>query len=82
MTFDQYGDPPARYELVNLQQVTSEIMSAATVAVFDSTLPHEHQFQMNGKKIVWGGGSLTVHNHITLMLYFRFVSHNAILHQI
>lgn len=82
MTFDQNGDPPARYELVNLRHVTSETMHVATVGVFDATLPHERQFIMNGMKIVWGGGSHTVHIHIALFSHFWVVSHNAILYGI
>ncbi|XP_040902363.1 extracellular calcium-sensing receptor-like [Toxotes jaculatrix] len=60
VTFDQNGDSPARYELINLQHVTSGTMQVATVGAFDATLPREHQFMMNGMKIVWGGGSHTV----------------------
>ncbi|XP_018557679.1 LOW QUALITY PROTEIN: extracellular calcium-sensing receptor-like [Lates calcarifer] len=60
VTFDQNGDPPARYELINIQRVTSGTMHVATVGVFDATLPCERQFIMNGMKIVWGGGSHTV----------------------
>ncbi|XP_069569061.1 extracellular calcium-sensing receptor-like [Brachyistius frenatus] len=60
VTFDQNGDSYARYELVNLQHVTSGTMHVATVGIFDATLPSEHQFIMNGMDIVWGGGSDTV----------------------
>lgn len=82
VTFDQNGDPPARYELINLQHVTSETMHVATVGVFDATLPQDHQFVMNDVKIVWGGGSYTVHIHIALFSHFWVVSHNAILNNI
>ncbi|XP_060929500.1 extracellular calcium-sensing receptor-like [Limanda limanda] len=60
VTFDQNGDSPARYELINLQRVTSGTAHVSTVGVFDATLPDERQFVMNGVKIVWGGGSYTV----------------------
>ncbi|XP_059187321.1 extracellular calcium-sensing receptor-like [Centropristis striata] len=60
VTFDRNGDPPARYELINLQHVTSGTMHVSTVGVFDATLPRDLQFIMNGLKIVWGGGSHTV----------------------
>ncbi|XP_047195433.1 extracellular calcium-sensing receptor [Hippoglossus stenolepis] len=60
VTFDQNGDSPARYELINLQRVTSGTAHVSTVGVFDATLPGERQFVMNGVKIVWGGGSYTV----------------------
>ncbi|XP_056230602.1 extracellular calcium-sensing receptor-like [Seriola aureovittata] len=60
VTFDQNGDSPARYELINLQHVTSGTMQVATVGVYDATLPRERQFTMNGMKIVWGGEGHTV----------------------
>lgn len=82
MTFDQNGDSPARYELINLQHVSSGTMQVATVGVFDATLPRERQFVMNGVKIVWGGKSHTVHIHIAFFSYFWVVSHNGILHNV
>ncbi|XP_076002289.1 extracellular calcium-sensing receptor-like [Genypterus blacodes] len=54
--FDENGGPPARYDLINVQSANSGTMNVATVGFFDATLPHEHQFKMNGVKIVWGGG--------------------------
>uniref|UniRef100_A0AAQ4QZ61 G-protein coupled receptors family 3 profile domain-containing protein n=1 Tax=Gasterosteus aculeatus aculeatus TaxID=481459 RepID=A0AAQ4QZ61_GASAC len=60
VTFDQNGDSPARYELVNIQLVTSRTLHVATVGIFDSNLPRERQFTLNDMKIVWGGGSHTV----------------------
>ncbi|XP_047449260.1 extracellular calcium-sensing receptor-like [Mugil cephalus] len=60
VTFDQNGDSAARYELVNLQRVTSGTMHVATVGTFDSARPGERQFIMNSEKIVWGGGGETV----------------------
>ena len=79
VTFDRNGDSPARYELINVQHVTSETMHVATVGVFDVTLPHGHQFIMNGMEIVWGGGSPMVHIHIALFSHLWLVAHNAIL---
>lgn len=82
MTFDQNGDPQARYELINLQHVSSGTMHVATVGVFDATLPRERQFTLNDMKIVWSGGSHTVHIHIALLSHFWVVSHNVLLHNI
>lgn len=80
VTFDQNGDSPAKYELINLQHVTSGTIHFDTVGVFDASLPHDRQFIMNGMKIVWKGGSHTVQIHIILYSHFWIVSHNAILH--
>lgn len=82
MTFDQNGDSPARYELVNIQLVTSTTLHVATVGIFDSNLPRERQFTLNDMKIVWGGGSHTVHTHFALLSYLWVVSHNVILYNI
>ncbi|XP_028275903.1 extracellular calcium-sensing receptor-like [Parambassis ranga] len=60
VTFDHNGDSTARYELVNIQHVTSGTMHVATVGVFDATLPSDRQFVMNGMKIVWGSDTVPV----------------------
>uniref|UniRef100_A0A672Z3W0 G-protein coupled receptors family 3 profile domain-containing protein n=1 Tax=Sphaeramia orbicularis TaxID=375764 RepID=A0A672Z3W0_9TELE len=56
VTFDQNGDSPARYELVNVQSASSGTIHVATVGVFDATLPDENQIILNDVEIVWGGG--------------------------
>ncbi|XP_072551877.1 extracellular calcium-sensing receptor [Salminus brasiliensis] len=58
--FDKNGDSPARYELINLQQVTAITMKVATIGYYDASLPKGRQFTMNGAQIVWTGGSKTV----------------------
>lgn len=78
MTFDQNGDSPARYELVNLQRVTAGTVHAAPVGAFDASLPSGRQFTMNGMKIVWGGGSHVVYIHSALFSHFWVISRNAI----
>uniref|UniRef100_A0A3Q3M939 G-protein coupled receptors family 3 profile domain-containing protein n=1 Tax=Mastacembelus armatus TaxID=205130 RepID=A0A3Q3M939_9TELE len=57
VTFDQNGDIHAKYELINLQNMTLGTMHVATVGVFDATLPLEHQLLMDTTKIIWRGGS-------------------------
>lgn len=80
--FDKNGDPPSRYEMINLQGVTSERLHVASIGVFDATLPSEHQFIMNGMNIVWGGGRNTVHIHFALFSYLWVAGHNAVLRSI
>uniref|UniRef100_A0A8B9GLG5 G-protein coupled receptors family 3 profile domain-containing protein n=1 Tax=Astyanax mexicanus TaxID=7994 RepID=A0A8B9GLG5_ASTMX len=58
--FDKNGDSPARYELINLQQVKAGTMKVATIGYYDASLPKGQQFTMNGAQIVWKGGSNTV----------------------
>ncbi|KAM4627563.1 uncharacterized protein ACJ7VT_002505 [Polymixia lowei] len=55
--FDKNGDPPAKYELINLQRLTSVTINVANIGFYDASLPSGHQFTINGIKPVWGGGS-------------------------
>ncbi|KAG2462927.1 CASR protein, partial [Polypterus senegalus] len=52
VSFDENGDPVARYELVNWQ-LRDGIAEFVTVGYYDASLPEKHQFTMNNVKIVW-----------------------------
>uniref|UniRef100_A0A3P8RRU7 G-protein coupled receptors family 3 profile domain-containing protein n=1 Tax=Amphiprion percula TaxID=161767 RepID=A0A3P8RRU7_AMPPE len=54
--FDENGDSPARYELVNLQITNRGNMEGKTVGIYDASLPDSHQFIMNSIPVVWGNG--------------------------
>uniref|UniRef100_A0A4W6C8Q2 G-protein coupled receptors family 3 profile domain-containing protein n=1 Tax=Lates calcarifer TaxID=8187 RepID=A0A4W6C8Q2_LATCA len=54
--FDNNGDSPARYELVNLQRTNKGTMEGLTVGIYDASLPDSHQFIMNNITVVWGNG--------------------------
>ncbi|XP_069053809.1 extracellular calcium-sensing receptor-like [Lepisosteus oculatus] len=56
VSFDDNGDPPARYELVNWQVVNGSTVQFMTVGYYDASLPAGHQFVMNQVNIVWAGG--------------------------
>uniref|UniRef100_A0A3B3S8T5 G-protein coupled receptors family 3 profile domain-containing protein n=1 Tax=Paramormyrops kingsleyae TaxID=1676925 RepID=A0A3B3S8T5_9TELE len=58
--FDSNGDSPARYDLINLQNVDESTMQVATIGYYDASLPQGQQFIMNNTNIVWGGGSKEV----------------------
>ncbi|XP_059420348.1 extracellular calcium-sensing receptor-like [Carassius carassius] len=58
--FDSKGDSPARYELVNLQNVTKGTTEVATIGYYDAIQPRGQQFTMNNVNITWGGGLRTV----------------------
>ncbi|XP_066566365.1 extracellular calcium-sensing receptor-like [Amia ocellicauda] len=55
ITFDQSGDPVAKYELVNWQPVNESSIQFTTVGYYDASLPAGHQFVMNDVNIVWVG---------------------------
>uniref|UniRef100_A0A8C6KB17 G-protein coupled receptors family 3 profile domain-containing protein n=1 Tax=Nothobranchius furzeri TaxID=105023 RepID=A0A8C6KB17_NOTFU len=52
--FDNNGDSPARYELVNLQITNKGTLNGETVGIFDASLPDDHQFILNSIPVVWG----------------------------
>ncbi|XP_077578119.1 extracellular calcium-sensing receptor-like [Stigmatopora nigra] len=54
--FDNNGDSPARYELVNLQMTNKGTMEGVTVGVYDASQPDGNQFIMNNILMVWGNG--------------------------
>ncbi|XP_072551880.1 extracellular calcium-sensing receptor-like [Salminus brasiliensis] len=54
--FDNKGDSPARYELINLQKATKSTMEVVTIGYYDATLPKALRFSMNNISVVWAGG--------------------------
>ncbi|XP_066540568.1 extracellular calcium-sensing receptor-like [Hoplias malabaricus] len=54
--FDDNGDSPARYELINLQRATKSTMEVVTIGYYDATRPKDQKFVMNDVNIVWAGG--------------------------
>ncbi|XP_051512058.1 extracellular calcium-sensing receptor-like [Myxocyprinus asiaticus] len=55
--FDNNGDSPARYELINLQSINKEKIKVATIGYYDASLPRGQRFSMNNVQIVWREGS-------------------------
>uniref|UniRef100_A0A8C9SXF2 G-protein coupled receptors family 3 profile domain-containing protein n=1 Tax=Scleropages formosus TaxID=113540 RepID=A0A8C9SXF2_SCLFO len=58
--FDSNGDSPARYDLINLQNVKGSTLKVATIGYYDASLPKGQQFIMSDVNIVWRGGSREV----------------------
>ncbi|XP_066566552.1 extracellular calcium-sensing receptor-like [Amia ocellicauda] len=56
VSFDQNGDPVARYELVNWQPINESNIKFTTVGYYDASLPAGHQFVLNNVDIVWAAG--------------------------
>ncbi|XP_066566548.1 extracellular calcium-sensing receptor-like [Amia ocellicauda] len=56
VSFDQNGDPVARYELVNWQPANESSIQFTTVGYYDASLSAGSQFVMNHVDIVWVGG--------------------------
>uniref|UniRef100_A0A3Q3JD68 G-protein coupled receptors family 3 profile domain-containing protein n=1 Tax=Monopterus albus TaxID=43700 RepID=A0A3Q3JD68_MONAL len=49
--FDNNGDSPATYELVNLQMTNKDTMEGVTVGIYDASLPESHHFIMNNNPV-------------------------------
>lgn len=65
--FDSNGDSPARYELINLQNVDRGKINVETIGYYDASLPKDQQFSMNNVKVVWREGEDQVQ-----ILFFSF----------
>uniref|UniRef100_UPI00358EAF14 extracellular calcium-sensing receptor-like n=1 Tax=Myxine glutinosa TaxID=7769 RepID=UPI00358EAF14 len=53
VNFDENGDPPARYELLNWQMDLTGKMRFKVVGAFDSSLAPENQLKVNETDIKW-----------------------------
>ncbi|XP_072247808.1 extracellular calcium-sensing receptor [Leuresthes tenuis] len=58
--FDNNGDSPARYELVNLQITNKGTMEGKTIGIYDASLPDDLHFIMNNIPLVWCNGMTEV----------------------
>ncbi|XP_067275513.1 extracellular calcium-sensing receptor-like [Pseudorasbora parva] len=54
--FDNNGDSPARYELINLQRVKKGKIEVETIGYYDASLPTGQRFSMNNIQVVWSEG--------------------------
>uniref|UniRef100_A0A673NEZ7 Extracellular calcium-sensing receptor-like n=1 Tax=Sinocyclocheilus rhinocerous TaxID=307959 RepID=A0A673NEZ7_9TELE len=54
--FDNNGDSPARYELINLQSVNKGKMKVETIGYYDASLPKGQRFSINNVQVVWREG--------------------------
>lgn len=65
--FDSNGDPPARYELVNIQMTNKGTMEGVTIGMYDASLPEIHQFIMKNIPVVWGKGLTEVSQRLRFL---------------
>ncbi|MBN3324640.1 CASR protein, partial [Atractosteus spatula] len=74
VSFDDNGDPPARYEFVNWQLNNESAIQFMTVGYYDSSLPAGHQFEMNNVTIVWASFKKEIPCSMTHMILFQIHS--------
>ncbi|XP_069004361.1 extracellular calcium-sensing receptor-like [Embiotoca jacksoni] len=59
--FDEYGDPVARYALVNWQMDDTGYILFKTIGYYDASQPEGQQFEMKaGIRAIWAGDNLEV----------------------
>ncbi|XP_070685478.1 vomeronasal type-2 receptor 1-like [Pempheris klunzingeri] len=57
--FDENGDPPAKYEIMNWQPTENGIVDFVTVGVYDASLPADQQMNLL-KSLIWAQNSQQV----------------------
>ncbi|KAM9359494.1 extracellular calcium-sensing receptor-like [Symphorus nematophorus] len=58
--FNENGDPPAKYEIINWQPTENGIVDFVTVGLYDTSLPAEKQLNFQNKSLFWAQNSQQV----------------------
>ncbi|KAJ8367811.1 hypothetical protein SKAU_G00078390 [Synaphobranchus kaupii] len=58
--YDENGDPPAAYDLINWQAGAQGTVEFVKVGQFDTVDGSHNKFDMDVKKVIWGGGESEV----------------------
>lgn len=66
--FNENGDPPAKYEIINWQPTENGIVDFVTVGLYDASLPADKQLKLQNKTLVWAQNSEQVKNESKLLL--------------
>ncbi|XP_021176809.2 extracellular calcium-sensing receptor-like [Fundulus heteroclitus] len=51
--FNENGDPPAKYEIINWQPRENNIVSFVTVGLYDASFPTEKQLSLQSDSLIW-----------------------------
>ncbi|XP_029374348.1 extracellular calcium-sensing receptor-like [Echeneis naucrates] len=51
--FNEYGDPAAKYEIINWQPTGNGVIEFVTVGLHDSSLPADRQLNLHNKSFIW-----------------------------
>ncbi|KAK2847354.1 hypothetical protein Q5P01_010353 [Channa striata] len=60
VNFDENGDPPAKYEIINWQPTEKGIVDFVTVGRYDASLPAAKQLSLQNKPLIWASNSKKV----------------------
>uniref|UniRef100_A0A8C5B8Y5 G-protein coupled receptors family 3 profile domain-containing protein n=1 Tax=Gadus morhua TaxID=8049 RepID=A0A8C5B8Y5_GADMO len=58
--FNQYGDPAAKYDIINWQPKKDGSVEFVTVGLFDASLPEEKQLHIDNLTLTWANNSKQV----------------------
>uniref|UniRef100_UPI0037E75DFE extracellular calcium-sensing receptor-like n=1 Tax=Semicossyphus pulcher TaxID=241346 RepID=UPI0037E75DFE len=58
--FNENGDPPAKYEIINWQPTRSGAVDFAIVGLYDASLPADKQLILQNKSLIWAQNSKEV----------------------
>ena len=70
MHFDDNGDPPALYEIVNWQRDGNGGIVVKTVGIYDTKFPPKQQLDVHLESISWNGDHGTLVWQIVSFLQF------------
>uniref|UniRef100_A0A3Q1ISZ2 G-protein coupled receptors family 3 profile domain-containing protein n=1 Tax=Anabas testudineus TaxID=64144 RepID=A0A3Q1ISZ2_ANATE len=51
--FNENGDPPAKYEIINWQPTGNGVVDFVTVGLYDASLPADKQLSLQNNSIIW-----------------------------
>ncbi|XP_026230321.1 extracellular calcium-sensing receptor-like [Anabas testudineus] len=58
--FNENGDPPAKYEIINWQPTENGVVDFVTVGLYDASLPADKQLTLQNKSLFWAQNSKQV----------------------
>ncbi|XP_059187330.1 extracellular calcium-sensing receptor-like [Centropristis striata] len=58
--FNENGDPPAKYEIINWQPTENDIVDFVIVGLHDASLPADKQLILQNKSLIWAQNSQQV----------------------
>uniref|UniRef100_A0A3B3XGE7 G-protein coupled receptors family 3 profile domain-containing protein n=1 Tax=Poecilia mexicana TaxID=48701 RepID=A0A3B3XGE7_9TELE len=58
--FNDNGDPPAKYEIINWQPRENDTVEFVGVGIYDASLPEDRQLSVKNMSLIWAKNSLQV----------------------
>ncbi|XP_029028227.2 extracellular calcium-sensing receptor-like [Betta splendens] len=51
--FNEVGDPPAKYEIINWEPTENGVVAFVTVGLYDASLPADKQLSLENQTLIW-----------------------------